>query len=229
MEHLLSSVVSNVRQVRAWIHEPGKELSSELAHLLHAVGIDNLWQESENAYTTAFIPYCPCSFLPVQQVRSSYILESRNQDGYLVCQHDLCAAINAEAKFLGTVNAEIRNRCRANVSMTVLTQTLQEPSYASLWSYQQQLVEDMPHLTHSAPDWVSADTMSALVRYSVKLNCWSCVDNANQSHTYILMPNESRKFYDDLEKGHDSEWGFLESYTVVRAVLLDNVTLNGSS
>ena len=169
MEHLLSSVVSNVRQVRAWIHEPGKELSSELAHLLHAVGIDNLWQESENAYTTAFIPYCPCSFLPVQQVRSSYILESRNQDGYLVCQHDLCAAINAEAKFLGTVNAEIRNRCRANVSMTVLTQTLQEPSYASLWSYQQQLVEDMPHLTHSEPDWVSVDTMSALVRYSVEI------------------------------------------------------------
>ena len=83
----------------------------------------------------------------------------------------------------------------------------------------------MPHLTHSEPDWVSADTMSALVRYSVKLNCWSCADNANQSHTYILMPNESRKFYDDLEKGHDSEWGFLESYTVVRAVLLDNVTL----
>ena len=42
MEHLLSSVVSNVRHVRAWIHEPGKELSSELANILHAVGIDNL-------------------------------------------------------------------------------------------------------------------------------------------------------------------------------------------
>jgi hypothetical protein len=225
MEHLLSSVVSNVRHVRVWAHEFGKELSPELANLLHAVGIDNLWQESENAYTTAFIPYCPCSFLPVQQARSSYILESRSQAGYLVCQHDLCAAINAEAKFLGTVNAAILNRYRANVSMTVLTQVLQEPSYASLWSCQQQLVEDMPHLAHSEPDWVSADTMSSLVGYSVKLNCWSCADNASQSHTYLLMPNESRKFYDDLEKGHAGDWGFLENYTTVRAILLDKVAM----
>ena len=225
MEHLLSSVVSNVRHVRVWAHEFGKELSSELANLLHAVGIDNLWQESENAYTTAFIPYCLCSFLPVQQARSSYILESRSQAGCLVCQHDVCAAINAEAKFLGTVNAAILDRYRANVSMTVLTQVLQEPSYASLWSRQQQLVEDMPHLTHSEPDWVSADTMSALVGHSVKLNGWRRADNVSQSHTYFLMPNESRKFYNDLEKGHDSDWGFLDNYSTVRAILLDKVAM----
>ena len=109
--------------------------------------------------------------------------------------------------------------------MTVLTQVLQEPSYASLWSRQQQLVEDMPHLTHSEPDWVSADTMSALVGHSVKLNGWRRADNVSQSHTYFLMPNEARKFYDDLEKGHDSDWGFLDNYSTVRAILLDKVAM----
>ena len=67
--------------------------------------------------------------------------------------------------------------------------------------------------------------MSVLTRYSAKLNGWNCADGMSSQHTYILMPNESQKFYSDLERGHDSDWSFLTDYVIVRAVLFDGVAM----
>ena len=132
MEHLLSSVVSNVRHVRVWLPELGKEASPQMVNLLHGVGIDNLCQESETGYVTMFTPYCPCSSLSVQHLRSTYTLESRGGDGYLICQDDSCVAINAQSKLLDRVNSEILCRYRAKVSTAVLTQVLQDPRYEGI-------------------------------------------------------------------------------------------------